>query len=519
MANQLSQTVGADETAQTQTPPSPTATRTVDPGLLYIDGSWREASDGGTAPTITPIDESEITTVAQATESDVESAVAAARIAFDEGPWPSLNVHARAQVLRRIAELVEQNLDELAYLETIDMGKPIAMSRAIDAPMTAQIFHYYAGMATQLEGSTRGGSSPTTHPVPVAGLNYTEREPLGVVAAITPFNFPLLLSATKIAPALAAGNCVIHKPASLTPLSAIRIAQIMEEAGLPNGVFNLLTGPGGRVGNQLVEHPAINKIAFTGSTAVGKGIVRSSAETLKKTTMELGGKSANLVFADADLDSALEHAWFSIFYNKGEICTAGSRMLVERSIHDEFVERLAARASATIPGDPLDPTTTFGPLADASQFAKVSEYVQYGQEDGAHLRVGGKPFAPAGLDGKGYYYLPTIFTDATNQMRIARDEIFGPVLTVIPFSSEEEAIQLANDTDYGLASGIHTLNLKRAHRVARALRAGTVWVNTYNMFDATTPFGGYKSSGFGREGGPEVMENYTQYKSVWIDLS
>jgi aldehyde dehydrogenase (NAD+) len=217
MANQLSQTVGADETAQTQTPPSPTATRTVDPGLLYIDGSWREASDGGTAPTITPIDETEITTVAQATESDVESAVAAARIAFDEGPWPGLNVHARAQVLRRIADLVEKNLDELAYLETIDMGKPIAMSRAIDAPMTAQIFHYYAGMATQLEGSTRGGSSPTTHPVPVAGLNYTEREPLGVVAAITPFNFPLLLSATKIAPALAAGNCVIHKPASLTP--------------------------------------------------------------------------------------------------------------------------------------------------------------------------------------------------------------------------------------------------------------------------------------------------------------
>ena len=234
MANQLSQTVGADETAQTQTPPSPTATRTVDPGLLYIDGSWREASDGGTAPTITPIDESEITTVA------------AARIAFDEGPWPGLNVHARAQVLRRIADLVEKNLDELAYLETIDMGKPIAMSRAIDAPMTAQIFHYYAGMATQLEGSTRGGSSPTTHPVPVAGLNYTEREPLGVVAAITPFNFPLLLSATKIAPALAAGNCVIHKPASLTPLSAIRIAQIIEEAGLPNGVFNLITGPGGR---------------------------------------------------------------------------------------------------------------------------------------------------------------------------------------------------------------------------------------------------------------------------------
>src|SRR6202171_2766005 len=331
MVHQLSKTPGTDEKARKATPQPPTSGRPVDPGLLFIDGAWREASDGATAPTITPIDESEITTVAQATQSDVESAVAAARTAFDEGPWPSLNVHARAQVLRRIADLVEKNLDELAYLETIDMGKPIAMSRAIDAPMTAQIFHYYAGMATQLEGSTRGGSSPTTHPFPAAGLNYTEREPLGVVAAITPFNFPLLLSASKIAPALAAGNCVIHKPASLTPLSAIRIAQIIEEAGLPNGVFNLLTGPGGEVGNQMVEHPAITKIAITGSHAGGKGIVRRSAETLKKTTMELGGKSANIVFADADLDTALEHAWFSIFYNKGEICTAGSRLLLVRS--------------------------------------------------------------------------------------------------------------------------------------------------------------------------------------------
>jgi acyl-CoA reductase-like NAD-dependent aldehyde dehydrogenase len=518
MVNQLSKPT-RDEMAPTVVPQPPTAAPAVEPGQLYINGVWREASDGVTAPTITPIDESEITTVAQATESDVEAAVTAARTAFDEGPWPGLNIHARAKVLRRIAELIEQNLDELAYLEAIDMGKPIAMARAIDVPMTVQLFHYYAGIATQLEGSTRGGPSPTTLPTAVAGLNYTEREPLGVVAAITPFNFPLLLSATKIAPALAAGNCVIHKPASIAPLSAIRIAQIIEEAGLPTGVFNLLTGPGGRLGNQLVEHPAVNKIAFTGSTAVGKGIIRRSAETLKKTTMELGGKSANIVFADADLDSALEHAWFSIFFNSGEICVAGSRMLLERSIHDEFVERLVARASKTIPGNPLDPTTTIGPLADLNQFEKVSDYVRYGVDGGARLSLGGKPFQPDGLNGKGYYYLPTIFTEATNQMRIAREEIFGPVLTVIPFSTEEEAIRLANDSDYGLASGIHTLSLKRAHRVARALQAGTVWVNTYNMFDASTPFGGYKASGFGRECGPEVMENYTQYKSVWIDLS
>ena len=321
------------------------------------------------------------------------------------------------------------------------------------------------------------------------------------------------MSATKIAPALAAGNCVIHKPASLTPLSAIRIAQIMEEAGLPNGVFNLITGPGGRVGNQLVEHPAINKIAFTGSTAVGKRIVRSSAETLKKTTMELGGKSANIVLADADVDAALEHAWFSIFYTKGEICTAVAH--VDRALDPRRVRGTTAPASATIPGNLSTPRPPWA-AGRRQPVRGVSEYVQYGQERGASA-CGRQATAPDGRNGKGYYYLPTIFTEATNKVRIARDEIFGPVLTVIPFSSEEEAIQLANDTDYGLASGIHTLNLKRAHRVARALHAGTVWVNTYNMFDATTPFGGYKSSGFGREGGPEVMENYTQYKSVWID--
>jgi len=425
----------------------------VEPGLLYIDGCWREASDGSTAPTITPIDESQITTVAQATESDVEAAVAAARTAFDDGPWPGFNVHARARVLRRIAELVEENLDELAYLESLDMGKPIAIARAIDAPMTAQLFHYYAGLATQLEGSTRGGSSPTTHPRPVAGLNYTEREPLGVVAAITTVQLPVVVVGIEDCPGVGGGQ--LRDPQAGIDHAVVGDPDRPDHRGgrLPPGVFNLLTGPGGRVGNQLVEHPAVNKIAFTGSTAVGKGIVRRSAETLKKTTMELGGKSANIVFADADLDSALEHAWVSIFYNKGEICTAGSRLLLERSIHDEFVDRFVARAAETIPGNPLDPATMFGPLADVNQFKKVSDYVGYGVDEGAHLRVGGKPFHPDGLNGKGYYYLPTIFTEATNQMRIAREEIFGPVLTVIPFSTEEEAIRLANDSDYGLCSG------------------------------------------------------------------
>ena len=476
-------------------------------GKLFIGGDWRDASDRSTAPTINPADLSEITQIAQATLADTDAAVAAARAAFEDGRWPALNPHERARLLTRVAELIERDADDLAYRETVDMGKPIMFSRGVDLPIASQIFQYFAGAATRLDGSTRRGATPT--------LNYTLREPLGVVAAITPFNYPLLLSLTKIAPALACGNTVVHKPSPATPLTALKMAELFAEANFPEGVMNVITGDGVVLGEALAKHPGVDKIAFTGSTEVGKAIIRNSADTLKKLTMELGGKSPNIIFADADLDAAIEHAFFGIFYNKGEICTAGSRLLVERSVYDEVVGRLAARATATVPGNPLDPSTIYGPLAHQGQFDKVSSYVEVGLREGAELSAGGEPYAAAG----GLYYLPTIFAKVDNSMRIAQEEIFGPVLSVIPFDTVADAITLANATPYGLASGVHTRDIKKALTVAHALKAGTCWVNTYNQFDTTTPFGGTKASGFGRESGSEVIENYSQVKSIWIDLS
>lgn len=492
-------------------------------GKLFINGVWRAAQTGETRSTINPATEAPIAEIAQATAEDANAAVAAARQAFDEGPWPRMSGLERGKLLLKAAELFVAHAEELAYLETIDMGKPIAYARMLDAPLFADLFNYFGGMASKIDGR-----SQMVTPLPYKRLNlaYTLREPLGVVAAITPFNFPLLLSGSKIAPALAAGNVIIHKPASSTPLSALRVAELLQEAGIPEGVFNLITGPGGKIGDVLVKHPNVNKIAFTGSTEVGIGIIKNSAETLKKTTMELGGKSANVIFADADLEAAVNNAFFGIFYNKGEICTAGSRLLVERPVYEEVIERLTQQAEAVPKGDPLDPNMLYGPLADKGQFEKVSQYVQIGQQEGATLRTGGKPFSlngsqrpSGGQDGKGFYYEPTIFADATMQMRIVQEEIFGPVLAVTPFDSEEEAVRFANGTPYGLASAVHTRDIKRAHRVAGQMRAGTCWINTYNVFDVGVPMGGYKASGFGREEGPEVLESYTHSKSVWVDLS
>ncbi|MGW2701881.1 aldehyde dehydrogenase family protein [Streptomyces sp. NPDC001340] len=480
------------------------------PGTLFIDGTWTPARDGETEPNVSPVDGREIVPVAQAGAEDVEAAVKAARTAYDEGPWGRLPDHERARLLTRAGELIERDNDEIALLETVDMGKPFAFSSTVDVPMAARLMHYYAGLCTQVDGATRA---------PAGGqLAYTRREPLGVVAAITPFNFPLLLSMTKIGPALAAGNTVVHKPSPATPLTALKIAELFEEAGFPDGVLNVITGPGVALGEALVEHPGIDKIAFTGSTTVGQGIIRKAAGTLKRVTMELGGKSANIVFEDADLDAAEELAFFGIFYNKGEICTAGSRLLLHRSIHDGMVDRLVTRAAALKPGDPREEDTLFGPLAHRGQFEKVSSYVELGQKEGAELRVGGGPFTPEGASGAGLYFLPTIFTGVDNGMRIAQEEIFGPVLSVIPFDTEEEAVRIANDSAYGLAAGVHTNDLRRAHRVAARIKAGTVWVNCYNLYDPAVPYGGYLASGFGRECGPESLESYTQTKSVWIGM-
>lgn len=480
----------------------------IKPGQLFINGQWRPASDGATFATINPATEAEITTIAKGTEKDLDDAVSAARAAFEDGPWAKMNGHDRGRLLFKIGDLILKHADELAYRETIDMGKPIGESRNIDVPFVANIFHYYAGWASKIEGSV----------IPVAGsvLNYTLREPLGVVGAITPFNFPFLLTAWKVAPALACGNTLIHKPASITPLTAIKLAEIMEEAGVPAGVYNLLTGPGASIGAAMAKHPGIDKIAFTGETETGKGIIRDAAASLKKVSVELGGKSPNIILADADLDSAVKAAFMGIFYNKGEVCAAGSRLFVEKPVYEELLSKLTERVKKTKPGDPLDPKTRFGPVASKAQLDKVLSYVEIGKGEGAQLATGGGK-ADIGT-GKGYFVEPTVFAGATNAMRIAREEIFGPVLTVIPVEDFESAIKAANDTAYGLAAAVHTRDIKKAHRAAKLLKAGTVWINTYNLYDPASPFGGYKQSGFGRELGREALDGYLQTKSVWVDL-
>ncbi len=476
---------------------------------LYINGQWRDSSSGKTFAAIDPTTEAEIAQVAEGTVEDVDVAVKAANKAFETGPWGQISGHERGEILWRVGDLVRQAGEELAFLQAKEMGRLFTDSMTVDIPHLVNMFHYYAGWASKIEGSVKQT---------VKGLHtYTLREPLGVVAAITPFNFPLILSISKFAPALACGNTIIHKPASATPLSALKFAQIMEAAGVPAGVFNVVMGPGGTVGNALSTHPGIEKVAITGSTASGIRVIKDSADTLKHLTMELGGKSANIIFADADLEAATQTAYDGMFYNKGEICYAGSRMLVERSVYDQVVERVRQRALSTKPGDPLDPTSDMGPIANHSEYTKVLSYMQVGRNDGARLVAGGKA-ADIGT-GKGYFVEPTVFADVNSEMTIAREESFGPILSVIPFDSFEDAMRIANGNQYGLASGVHTRDLKKAHQAAARLKAGTVWVNTYGHFDPSGPFGGYKLSGYGREQGWEALEFYLQTKTVWVDLS
>ncbi len=475
---------------------------------LFINNDWVAPVAGKTMQVVNPATEEVIDEVASADRVDVDAAVAAARAALD-GPWGKMSARERGRLVARLGARLMERADEVARLETLHNGKPISESRNIEIPAAAECFEYYAGWADKVMGET----------IPVKGnyLTYTLREPIGVVAAIVPWNFPLLLAAWKVAPALACGNTVILKPASQTPLTALALAEIALEAGLPPGVLNVVTGPGNVLGQALVEHPGIDKIAFTGDTGTGKSIMRSASDTLKKITLELGGKSPNIVLADADIEAALRGASIGIFYGKGEVCAAGSRLLVDASIKDEFVDKLAARARKMLPGDPLDPKTRFGAVSSKKQMETVLRYIASGRDEGASLVAGGAR-ADIGT-GKGYFVQPTIFADVTPTMTIAREEIFGPVLAAIEFADIDEAIARANDTPYGLAAGVWTRDIKKAHYVARKLQAGTVWINTYNVYDTAAPFGGYKQSGFGREMSAHALEHYTQVKSVWVDLN
>jgi aldehyde dehydrogenase (NAD+) len=476
---------------------------------LFIGGEWSDASGSGRIETLHPATGEVITEFADGTAEDVDRAVAAARAAFNDPSWRRMDAADRGAALWRMADIIERRGSDLARLESLDNGKPVREAQ-IDIRQAVDALRYYAGWATKLQGDT----------LPVRGnmLNYTLREPIGVVGAIIPWNFPLLMAVWKIAPALACGNTIVLKPAEQTPLSALELAAIAQEAGIPAGVLNVVTGYGETAGAALVKHPDVDKIAFTGSTAVGRIIMREAAGTLKKVSLELGGKSPNIVLPDADLDAAARGAFSGIFYNNGQCCTAGSRLLVHESVRDELVAKLVDRAGKMQPGDPLDPKTRMGPVISQEQMDRVLGYIEKGRSEGAEVAVGGGR-ALYGGEERGFWVQPTVFSGVQPGHCIAQEEIFGPVLSVLTFTEDDEALSMANDSIYGLAAGVWTKDIKRAHRFARDLQAGTVWINTYHPGDAASPFGGYKQSGFGRELGEYSLDLYTQIKSVWVDLN
>jgi len=473
---------------------------------LLIDGEWVEPASGKTFPTPNPATEEAIAEIAQGEAEDVERAVRAARRAFaDDSPWRRMSASDRGRLIWRISELIEENADELAMLESLDNGKPLAVARAADVALSADLFRYMAGWPTKIEGTTVPISAVTA---PGEYLAYTLREPVGVVGQIIPWNFPLLMAAWKLGPVLACGCTVVLKPAEQTPLSALRLGELIQEAGLPAGVVNIVTGFGD-AGAAIAAHPDVDKVAFTGSTEVGKLIVQAAAGNLKKVTLELGGKSPNVVYADADMETAIPGAAHAIFFNHGQCCNAGSRLYVQKSIYDDVVSGVSdiAKGIKVLPG--TDPDAQMGPLISDEQFSKVLGYLDAGVKEGAQPAVGGGRFGD-----RGYFVQPTVLTDTNRDMSVEREEIFGPVVCAIPFDSQEEIIAPANETNYGLAAGVFTNDLSKAHRTAKRLRAGTVWINTYHVFDAAMPFGGYKESGWGREMGHQVLNNYLETKSV-----
>jgi acyl-CoA reductase-like NAD-dependent aldehyde dehydrogenase len=474
----------------------------------FINGEFLTQGSDRPFAVINPSSEAVIAEIAHCGLAEVDLAVAAARAALN-GPWGAFDARQRQNCLLELAALIDSHNAELATLETENTGKTLFESSKVEIPLVAEIFRYFAGFATKSHGTT--SSNPTS-------LRMTLREPVGVCGLIVPWNFPLLMAAWKIAPALAFGNTVVVKPSELTPLSLLKLAQLSLMAKIPNGVLNVVPGLGTVAGAALVAHPGVDKISFTGSTRVGEQIMKACANPLKRVSLELGGKSPNIIFEDANLKAAIRGAYSGIFYNKGEVCAAGSRVLVQKSIYTKVVDELSKMASECTLGDPKDKLTRMGPVISNAQMTKVMGYVEQGVDEGATLKAGGTR-ATSVNGGKGFFVTPTVFADVNSRMKIAQDEIFGPVVAVIPFEDEAHAIQIANDNAYGLAAGVWTSDIKRALRVAKAVKSGTVWINTYNLYDPDQSFGGVKSSGFGRELGTAALEQYTELKSLWIDLT
>ncbi len=473
---------------------------------LLIGNEWVESASGKVFPTVNPATGSEICSVAEADVDDVNRAVAHARRAFEEGEWPRLSGAERGRLLNRLADLIEENADELARLEALDNGKPYHVARSADLPLAIASYRYYAGWADKIQGKT----------IPANGnyFCYTCHEPVGVVGQIIPWNFPLVMQAWKLAPALAAGNTIVMKPAEQTPLTALRVGELVLQAGFPAGVVNIVPGYGPTAGAAIAGHMDVDKVAFTGSTEVGHLIMEAAAKSnLKRVTLELGGKSPNIVFADADMDEAIEGSHFALFFNQGQCCCAGSRLYVESKCYDEFVEKSVARAKRRKVGDPFDEKTEQGPQVDQEQLDKVLKYIETGKKEGASLLQGGNRFG-----SKGYFIEPTVFADVSDEMQIAREEIFGPVMSIIRFDSLDEVIERANRTTYGLAAAVWTRDIQKANAIANRVRAGTVWVNCYDVFEPGAPFGGFKQSGMGRELGEYGLQQYTEIKTVTVKL-